>query len=88
MTYGEFKDLPRRTASHKVFGDKAFSIAKNLKYGGYERVLALVVDRFFDKLSATRANKCAGGAVKNGKYIKSRISWRITQTNYLKIWKT
>ena len=29
---------------------------------------------FFDKLSATRANKCAGGAVKNGKYIKPRIS--------------
>ena len=47
MTYGEFKDLPRRTASHEVFGDKAFSIAKNLKYGGYERDLALVVDRFF-----------------------------------------
>ena len=28
MVYGEFKDLPRRTASDKVFPDKAFNIAK------------------------------------------------------------
>ena len=28
MTHGDFKDLPRRTASDKVFCDKAFDIAK------------------------------------------------------------
>ena len=35
MTYGEFKDLTRRTASDKIFRDEAFSIAKNPKYDGY-----------------------------------------------------
>ena len=35
MTYGDFKDLKRRTFSHKVLRDKAFNIAKNSKYDGY-----------------------------------------------------
>ena len=37
MAYGDIKDLPRRTAFDKILYDKAFSIAKNLKYGGYQR---------------------------------------------------
>ena len=32
--YGDFKDLGRKTASDKVFRDKAINIAKNLKYAG------------------------------------------------------
>ena len=35
MTYRDFRDLARRTASNKVFRDKAFNIAKNPKYDGY-----------------------------------------------------
>ena len=31
MDYGDFKNLPRRTASDKVFCDKAFNITKNPK---------------------------------------------------------
>ena len=31
MDYGDFKDLPRRTASDKILHDKAFNIAKNKK---------------------------------------------------------
>ena len=37
MAYGDFKDLARRTASDKVLRDKAFNIAKNPKYDGYQR---------------------------------------------------
>ena len=29
IAYGDFKDLPRRTASDKVLRDKVFNIAKN-----------------------------------------------------------
>ena len=36
MALGDFKDLPRRTASDKVLRDKAFNIAKNSKYGGFQ----------------------------------------------------
>ena len=32
MVYGDFKDLAERTAADKVFRDKAFNIAKDLKY--------------------------------------------------------
>ena len=31
MAYGVFKDATRKTASDKIFRDKAFSIAKNSK---------------------------------------------------------
>ena len=40
INYGDFKDLPRRTASDKVLYDKAFNIAKNQKYDGCLRGLA------------------------------------------------
>ena len=51
MAYGDFKDLKRRTASDKILKDKAFSIAKNLKYDGYQKGLASMVYKFFDKKS-------------------------------------
>ena len=37
MAYGDFKDLKRRNFSDKVLSDKAFNIAKNPKYNGYQR---------------------------------------------------
>ena len=49
MAYGDFKDLKRRTYSDKVLRDKAFNIAKNPKYDGYQRGLASMVYKFFDK---------------------------------------
>ena len=57
MAYGDFKDLARRTASDKVLRYKAFNIAKNPKYDGYQRILASMVDRFFDKKSASLTDK-------------------------------
>ena len=51
MAYGDFKDLKRRTASDKILRDKAFNIAKNPKYDGYQRGLASMVYNFFDKKS-------------------------------------
>ena len=52
MAYGGLKDLARRTASEKVLRDKAFNIAKNSKYDGYQKVLAPMVYKSFDKKSA------------------------------------
>ena len=43
MAYGDFKDLARRRASDKVLRDKAFNIAKDPKYNGYQRRLAAMV---------------------------------------------
>ena len=57
MVYGNFKDLPERTASDKVLYDKAINIAKNLKYDGYERVFTLMVSKPFDQKSAATCAK-------------------------------
>ena len=43
------KDLVKRTQSDKVLKDKAFQIASNPKYDGYQRGLASMVYKFFDK---------------------------------------
>ena len=49
MASGDFKDLNRRTAADKVIRDTVFTIAKNPKYDGYQRSLASMVYKFFDK---------------------------------------
>ena len=51
MAYGDFKDLAIRTASDKVWRDKAFNIAKNPKYDGYQRGVASMVYKLFDEKS-------------------------------------
>ena len=55
--YGDFKDMNRRTAADKVLRDEAFNIDKNLKYDGYQRGLASVVYKFFDKRTSGRTVK-------------------------------
>ena len=52
MAYGGFKDLARRTASDKALKDKAFNIAKNPKYDGYQREIVSMVYKLFHKESA------------------------------------
>ena len=49
MAYGDFKDLKRRTQSDKVLKQKALEIESNRKYDGYQRGLASMIYRFFDK---------------------------------------
>ena len=59
MAYGKAKDLVRRTQSDKVLRDKAFKIASDSKYDGYQRGLTSVVYKFFDK-------KSSGSDITNG----------------------
>ena len=58
IAHGDFKDLTGRTASDKILRDKAFNIAKNLKYDGYQRGLVSMAYKFFDK-------KTSGSSIKN-----------------------
>ena len=58
MAYGGFRDLKRRTQSAKVLKDKAFAIASNPKYDGYQRGLASMVYKLFDQ-------KSKGSGIKN-----------------------
>ena len=58
MGYGDFKDLPRRTAFEKVLCDKAFNIAKNPEYDRYQRGLGL-------KPSGVAVTRTDKSAIKN-----------------------
>ena len=52
MGYGKSKDLTKRTQSVNILRDKAFKIASDPKYDGYQRGLASMVYKFFDKKSS------------------------------------
>ena len=64
MAYGKSKDLVKRTQSDKVLKDKAFKISSYPKYDGYQRGLASIVYKFFDKKSAS-LNKSSGSGIVN-----------------------
>ena len=49
--YADHKDLRNRTEADKVLRDKAYDIASNPEYDGYQRGLASMVYKFFDKKS-------------------------------------
>ena len=54
MGFGDFKELPIRTAFRIVIRDKPFNFAENSKYVGYQHGLALMVYNFLYKKGATR----------------------------------
>ena len=58
MAYGDFKDLTRRTASDNILRDKAINIGKFPTYDGYQKGLASMLCKCFDKNNS-------GGTVKN-----------------------
>ena len=49
MAYGKSKDLVKRAQPDKILKDKTFKIASNQKHDGYQRGLASMVYKFFDK---------------------------------------
>ena len=49
--YADHKDLINRTKLDKFLRDKAYDIASNPEYDGYQRGLASMVYKFFDKKS-------------------------------------
>ena len=51
--YSDSKDLAKRTISDKILKDRAFEIAKHCNYIIYQRALASMVYRFFDKKSGS-----------------------------------
>ena len=55
MSYGDFKDIARRTAADNILRGRPFNIAKNSKYDGNKCGLASMVYILFDK-------KTSGGA--------------------------
>ena len=75
--YADYKDLTNRTQADKVLKDRAFEIASNPKYDGYQRGLANMVYKFFDK-------KSSGGKVKRPeRTLKVMLNWLMNYINLL-----
>ena len=55
--HSDSKDLTKRTVADKIFKNKAFDIAKDPKYDGYQRGLASTVYKLFDKKSKVSGAK-------------------------------
>ena len=72
MAYGKAKDLVRKTQSDKILRDKAFKIASDPKYDGYQRGLASMVYKFFNKK-----------LVEVVLLVKQIISWQMNFINQL-----
>ena len=54
--YCDSKDLAKRTISDKILKDRAYEIARNRGYDGYQRALASMVYKFFDKKTGSGAS--------------------------------
>ena len=52
--YSDSKDLAKRTISDKILKDRAYEITRNHVYDGYQRALASMVYKCFDKKTASR----------------------------------
>ena len=93
MAYGDFKYLKRRTTADNVLRDKAFDIAKNHKHDGYQRELASMVYKFFDKKTkgsgVTLANKSAIKSIpQNEQLAEKRHKFIIRKFNKRKIYSS
>ena len=53
--FSDSKDLAKTTISDKILKDRAYEIAINPKYDGYQRVLANMMYKFFDKKTGSGA---------------------------------
>ena len=73
MAFGDFKGLIRKTASDKIMRDKAFDIAKNMKYDGYQSELSSMFITFLLKKLLLRADKNLLAAV---------LKMRVCQTSH------
>ena len=67
MAYRKSKDLIKRTQSDNVLKDKAFKIANNPSYG-YQRGLASMVYKFFNKKSASLDKSKGSGIINEPNY--------------------
>ena len=53
--YSDSKDLAKRTISDNILKDRAYKIARNPKYDGYQRRLASMIYEFFNKKNRIRS---------------------------------
>ena len=84
MANQKSKDLIKRTQSDKFLKDKAFKIANNSNYDGYQRGLASMVYNFFDKKSSSFDKSKGSGIINEPNY---QLANELHKPNIKKIFK-
>ena len=84
MTYGDFKELARRIAADKFLRDKAFNLAKDPKYDGYQIGLASTVYKFFNIKSMPQNQQLAEELQKP--FIRKLKKWKVYSSTKDNIW--
>ena len=72
--YSDSKDVTKRTVADKILKNKAFDIAKDPKYDGYQRGLGSMAYKFFDSKVASPDKKSEGSGAKH-------VNTKITRQN-------
>ena len=72
--YADHKDLITRTEADKVLRDKAYDIASNPEYDGYQTGLASMVYKFFDKKSTAELTAKPSALARTGSGFKKPSS--------------
>ena len=54
--YSDSKDWAKKNISGKILNEKDYEIARNCNYDGYQRALAIMVCKFFDKKKESRVS--------------------------------
>ena len=80
--YADNKDLLNRTRADKTLGDKAYAIASNPQYDGYQRGLASMVYKFFDSKVASPDKKTVGSGTTKSSSLE-RVNENIKLANEL-----
>ena len=79
MTFGAFKDLPRRTASDKVLHDQSFAIASNPQHDRYCGGLASIIHNFFQKKSSNTTAHTGRGIISDDQQLANELHKPITR---------
>ena len=67
--YADYKDLINRTKSDKVLRIKGYDIGSNPEYDGYQRGLASMVYKFFDKKATAEPTTMSSSLERSAKHV-------------------
>ena len=88
MAYGKYKHLSKKAQSCKVSRGKAFKIESNPEYDGYQRGLASIVFKLFDKKSTGACIKSMSNQQLATELHKPIIKKKITEEKFILHLKT
>ena len=73
IVYNTYKDSVKRIESEKLLRNKAFKIASNARYDGYQRGLASMIYTFLYKITAGNWN----GTRSHNHLVRKRTLWPV-----------